>query len=160
MSPVVRISDSNMHRLKKWAEPLEDKVDDALGKVLTAAEEHLQCARDARPPDAERPTTSNAPRLPRAGTKARAFYMAIITALAESGGRMHMRQALRAIGPTVRPVLSARDYEPDGRMLRWEHLAQSYKALMVRDGFLMEPSESGVGYWDLTQKGRQALEQH
>lgn len=40
MAPVIRISDENWSRLKKWAEPLEDSADDALGKILHAAESH------------------------------------------------------------------------------------------------------------------------
>ena len=38
MAPVIRISDRNWERLKKWAVPLEDSADDALGKALVAAE--------------------------------------------------------------------------------------------------------------------------
>ena len=38
MPPVMRISEHNWERLKMWATPLEDSADDALGKVLDAAE--------------------------------------------------------------------------------------------------------------------------
>lgn len=36
--PVIRISDSTWDRLKRWAEPLEDSADDAIRRVLDAAE--------------------------------------------------------------------------------------------------------------------------
>ncbi len=38
MVPVVRISEESYERLKSWAEPLEDTAEDALRKVLDAAE--------------------------------------------------------------------------------------------------------------------------
>lgn len=38
MSRVIRISQSNWERLKRFAIPLEDSIDEALGKVLTMAE--------------------------------------------------------------------------------------------------------------------------
>jgi hypothetical protein len=38
MSPVIRISRANWERLKQFAIPLEDSIDDALSKALTLAE--------------------------------------------------------------------------------------------------------------------------
>jgi hypothetical protein len=38
--PVIRVSDATWARLKKWAEPLEDSPDDAIGRVLDLAERH------------------------------------------------------------------------------------------------------------------------
>ena len=38
MNPVLRVSDDTFKRLKAFAEPLEDTVDDALRKVLDLAE--------------------------------------------------------------------------------------------------------------------------
>ena len=43
MPPVMRISEHNWERLKMWATPLEDSADDALGKVLDAAEDVEGC---------------------------------------------------------------------------------------------------------------------
>lgn len=40
MTPVVRISEESYERLKSWAEPLEDTAEDALQKVLDAADQH------------------------------------------------------------------------------------------------------------------------
>ncbi len=39
MVPVVRISEESYERLKSWAEPLEDTAEDALRKVLDAADQ-------------------------------------------------------------------------------------------------------------------------
>lgn len=41
--PVIRITETTWDRLKRWAIPLDDTPDDALRKVLEAAEEHLRC---------------------------------------------------------------------------------------------------------------------
>lgn len=51
MAPVMRISDHNWERLKMWATPLEDSPDDALGKVLDAAELKNGTFAERRPPD-------------------------------------------------------------------------------------------------------------
>ena len=43
--PVIRITDATWDRLKRWAVPLDDSPDDAIRKVLNAAEEHLKCSQ-------------------------------------------------------------------------------------------------------------------
>ena len=43
--PVIRITDSTWSRLQRWAVPLEDTPEDAVRKVLDAAEEHLKYPR-------------------------------------------------------------------------------------------------------------------
>jgi len=53
--PVIRITDATWGRLKRWAVPLDDSPDDAVRKVLDAAEEHLKCPQTEKqinmPPD-------------------------------------------------------------------------------------------------------------
>ena len=49
MAPVIRIGDDTWEMLKIWAVPLEDSADDALRKVLRAANEHRKCLDLAEP---------------------------------------------------------------------------------------------------------------
>jgi len=58
--PVIRITDTTWDRLKRWAVPLEDSPEDAVRKVLDAAEEHLKCpgGKLIEPPPGPKPPLS------------------------------------------------------------------------------------------------------
>ena len=45
--PVIRIKPETYERMKNWAIPLEDTPNDAIERILDAAEEHLACMTGA-----------------------------------------------------------------------------------------------------------------
>ena len=55
--PVIRIKDETYERMKAWAIPLEDTPNDAIERILDAAEEHWTCMTVASPRSRE-PTES------------------------------------------------------------------------------------------------------
>ena len=177
MMPVIRIGDDNMARLKRFAEPLEDSADDALGKVLTLAEKYVRASsgRQEISPSSERPISvsgfDSSDKRPHptnaelssdergAGDPLKTvYYEAIGMSLVDLGGCAQSSQVLAKVEPRVRAHLTPRHYENDGKSLRWQHLAHSTRVGMVRDGLLRPTSESGRGYWELTQLGRETFQ--
>ena len=64
--PVIRIKPETYDRLKHWAIPLEDTPNDAIERVLDAAEEHRACrtgaaARDREIAEAQKQDNQEAP---------------------------------------------------------------------------------------------------
>ena len=45
--PVIRIKPATYERMKSWAIPLEDTPNDAIERILDAAEEHRTCMTEA-----------------------------------------------------------------------------------------------------------------
>ena len=45
--PVIRVKPETYERMKSWAIPLEDTPNDAIERILDAAEEHRTCLADA-----------------------------------------------------------------------------------------------------------------
>ena len=45
--PVIRIKPETYERMKNWAIPLEDTPNDAIERILDAAEEHRACMTNA-----------------------------------------------------------------------------------------------------------------
>ena len=45
--PVIRVKPETYERMKNWAIPLEDTPNDAIERILDAAEEHRACMTDA-----------------------------------------------------------------------------------------------------------------
>ncbi len=45
--PVIRIKPETYERMKNWAIPLEDTPNDAIERILDAAEEHCTCMTEA-----------------------------------------------------------------------------------------------------------------
>lgn len=179
MAPDIRISDANWERLKKWAVPLEDDVDDALGKVLDAAESQRDgyIIRTSRP-SADGENASNAPsselteyRLDngsnsghpakfqrgrrRKGQKvAQAEYeLPILEALNELGGKAAVSQVLDDVERRMKHLFSEVEYEypPTGTEARWRNTARWARAALIQRGLIKAGSERGI--WELTRKG-------
>ena len=55
--PVIRIKPETYERMKNWAIPLEDTPNDAIERILDAAEEHRACMTDASARNSETPET-------------------------------------------------------------------------------------------------------
>lgn len=182
MTPVIRISDDTFQRLKAWAEPLVDTADDALRKVLDAAEKHgLAVAKPvSSPPRSERngPVVSESPkdmpnrnpaapdsadiaparpaRAASAKTPERGFYRPIIEALRRLGGRGHTVEVYKELEPSMN--LGQADYEdvPSGGDMSWQNTARFARLRLIQSGYLRPDSPHGI--WELTDKGKQAAD--
>ena len=178
MVPVVRIGDGNWERLKQWAIPLEDSVDDTLGRLLDIAEVHSLCSSHtnlserklhpqtvANPSPANVSTNSAAPdigdnvatskRLPR-GLKVpnEAYEHPILESVYELGGKARMRDVLPLVESKMKHLFSEVDYQitPGGGDYRWRNTAQwARNTLVHRRGLLKQ--DSGHGMWELTAQG-------
>ena len=159
--PVIRITDATWDRLKRWAIPLEDSPEDALRKVLEAAEEHLKC-RQATGGGHDRgsPTLLKRKKL-RKGLKTpqQAYRQPILEALYELRGSASAGDVLQMVEKKMRPVLNEVDYQklPSGVDTRWRNTAMWERFSLVKEGLLKSGSPDGI--WELSDKGIQAVEE-
>ena len=170
--PVIRISDANFQRMQDWALPIVDSADDALGKVLDAAEAFRD--RDtsietslipvfpnkpAKLPEPEAITAdmSGSPRRLPKGQKTpnKAYERPILEAVYELGGRGSMADVLKIVERKMVHVLNEIDYQilPSGGDVRWRNTAQFARNGLVKRGLLKSKEEAGWGIWELTEKG-------
>ena len=94
-------------------------------------------------------------------TPEEAFVMPMLETLVEMGGSAPMRKVLTILGKKMKPILNKHDRErlssPPTFEIRWRNTAEWCRYKMVRDGLLKGDSPRGV--WEITDKGRRALEQ-
>ncbi len=140
--PVIRITNATWGRLKRWAVPLEDSIDDAIRKVLDIAErvEHKN-----PPPQGH-------------GTPEEAFRRPILETLHKLGGSASIHDALEMVEEKMKARLTVVDY---GKLLRsgevrWKNTAKRARK-RLRDEELLKPV-SRKGIWELSAKGREELE--
>ena len=175
--PVIRISDDNFERLQKWAKPLVDSADDALGKVLDAAEVHrnyrdmsietslIPVVVDKEPKGSDSEAvqsnhTVEAQRLPRGQKVSNETYMfPILEAVYELGGRGRMNEVLPIVELKMKHLFSDVDYEimPGGGDVRWRNTAQWARNTLVHQRGLLKKN-AGHGIWELTEQGIAAVE--
>ena len=157
MMPVIRITDATWDRLKRWAEPLEDSPEDAVRKVLEAAEEHLKCGQ----PRLSRQENIVIERSNIRGSRLRkglktpnqTYRRPILEALEELGGRAYADDVLKIVEEKVNPFLNEFDLQKlsSGMDIRWRNAAQWVRWRLVKEGLLKPDSPRGV--WELSDKG-------
>lgn len=159
MMPVIRIGDETWDRLKKWAVPLEDTPDDALRKILDAADEHRKCSGL---------TPQSVVKVKHSGTRSveghprgkkvpqYAFNNPILESLYELGGKGHAAEVLPMVKRKMKQLLGDFDYQalPSGD-IRWEKTANWARYWLTKRGMLRDDSERGV--WVLTEQGIKAV---
>ena len=157
--PVIRITDATWDRLKRWAIPLEDSPEDAVRKVLEAAEEHLKCRQTtSRSHRAETPTPPKGKKLQKGQkTPQQAYRRPILEALHELGGSASVVDVLRLVEGKMKPLLIEVDYQklPSGVDIRWRNTAMWERFNLVKEGLLK--SESPDGIWELSDKGAEDI---
>jgi len=162
--PVIRITEATWDRLKRWAIPLEDSPEDAIRRVLDAAEEHLRYPGAKKPELSAIKTTQRMRngRLPKGlKTPQPAYYQPIMEAIYELGGSAPLDKVLQAIEKKMKGLLTDVDYQklPTNDSIRWKNTAQWARFKLVKDGLLASASESGRGVWKLSSIGLQRIEQ-
>jgi hypothetical protein len=102
-----------------------------------------------------------ADRLPRGEkTPQEDFWLPILIALEEMGGRGQVQQVLDRVERMVKDRLREVDWLllTDGRSIRWRNTAQWARHQMLRDGLLALNSPRGM--WEITEAGRAYLRKH
>ncbi len=159
MMPVIRITDATWDRLKRWAIPLEDTPEDAVRKVLDAAEEHLKYHQTpSMSHRTETPTQPKGKKL-RKGLKTRqqAYRHPILEALYELGGSASVSDVLEVVGKKMKTILNEFDYQklPSGVDIRWRNTAMWERYNLVKDGLMKSESQDGI--WELSNKGAEEI---
>ncbi len=161
--PVIRITDATWDRLKHWAVPLEDSPEDAVRKVLDAAEEHLKCPQSKLPKstiDKVHRKGDRRGKLPMGlRTPREAYLRPILEAVLELGGSAHVAEVLKVVEQKMKPLLNDVDYQKlsSGGSIRWENTANWARYYLVQEGLLASDSESGRGVWRITEQGKKWL---
>ena len=181
MPPVMRISEENWKRLKRWATPLEDSANDALSKVLDAAEGKDSQRTTDRPLELEHPLAATETEVKdqgsidkdeqeevfstkginenfdlkanSKGTPQSAFRFPILDSLYELGGNARTKDVLKVVEKRMHQSLTHADYEQNrnGTDFRWHNRAQWERLRLVHEGLLR--NDSGWGIWELTTEG-------
>jgi hypothetical protein len=157
MVPVIRITDATWDRLKRWAEPLEDSPEDAVRKVLEAAEEHLKCGQTSfskRENKIENKVNNKGNRIHQGlKTPNQTYRLPILEALFKLGGKDSADDVLKAVEEKVKPLLNEFDLQKlsSGMDIRWRNAAQWVRWSLMKEGFLKSDSPRGV--WELSEKG-------
>jgi hypothetical protein len=161
MVPVIRITDATWDRLKRWAVPLEDSPEDAVKKVLDAAEEHLRCSQPRQiEKDSkiiEKPKIK-IERLPKGLKTPNQFYRRpILESLYELGGRANAKDVLRVLEGKIKSHLNEYDLQrlKSSPELRWHKTANFVRLSLKQEGLLKDDSPRGV--WELSEKGKSTL---
>ena len=106
--PVKRIDSQNWERLKKWAVPLDDGVDDVLKRLLDMADEHANCRPRKSLEPMEVKSATAAPRRARKGARLpeEAFKLPILQVLHEMGGAGKVIDVLNLVEGKVKYLFS------------------------------------------------------
>ena len=148
--PVIRITDATWDRLKRWAIPLEDSPDDAIRKVLEAAEEHLRNL----PTEAAAPTPQ-ANKLAKEGIGVTVDFVSFITFCKSLEG-----QTLSTIGRQKKFKLSSVDDEhlyfiPESSKTKRRHSKRWIQGVLNR--YALTGSFRPTDYVDLTRNASYTL---
>ncbi len=84
-----------------------------------------------------------------------AFFRPILQALSDLGGSAKRSDVFDMLEQSMRDVLKPIDYQilsSEAEQVRWQNSAQWARNLMVKEGLLQ--SDSPVGIWEITEKGR------
>ena len=159
MMPVIRITDATWDRLKRWAIPLEDSPEDAVRKVLDAAEEQLKYGQTTSSSHRTETPTPPKRRKLRKGLKTpqQAYRHPILEALYELGGSASAGDVLEVVEKKIKPLLVEVDYQklPSGVDIRWRNTAMWERFSLIKEGLLKSDSTDGI--WELSDKGAKEI---
>lgn len=157
--PVIRITDATWDRLKRWAVPLEDSPEDAVRRVLEAAEEHLKCRQTTGDGHHRRSITVFKRKKLQKGLKTpqRAYRQPILESLYDLGGSASVGDVLQMVERMMKPILNEVDYQklPSGVDIRWRNTAMWERFSLAQEGLLKSGSPTGI--WELSERGAQEV---
>lgn len=161
--PTIRISGGSWERLKAWAEPLEDSADDALKRVLEAAESHRNMQDQRSQRLVQRPPSRSAETLMvDAGFWAKdvnntkllqkELRQFLLDVIYEEGGSMRPRDLRRKVRERMTTrFLNGGVKVLSGEFDRWWNAACRARNELVKEGYFRNDSPRGV--WALSEKG-------
>lgn len=152
MAPTIRIDDEVWSSLQKRGQAFVDTPNDVLRRLLGLDRRRMRSANG----DAQRPRLKKGQRTPE-----EAYYMPVLNAVAELGGRARVEDILDRVGKSMAPVLAPVDYEElSTGMERWRNSAQWARNTMCRmKPALLNPG-APRGWWEITEAGRDFLRQN
>ena len=148
--------------MKRWAIPLEDSPEDAVQKLLDAAEEHLkgEGTKSAGLVGAARQTKAKRNHKLARGLKTpqEAYRTPILQTIYELGGSAYVKDIIEILEGKMKPILVDVDYQKlsSSNSIRWQNTAQWERFVLKTEGLLKSDSPPGV--WELSSKGVQELE--
>jgi predicted transcriptional regulator len=152
MPRTIKVDDDVWQALSNLAEPLVDSPNSVLRRVLldSAQFDSGTLVRDS---------TSGTRRRNRRGEllPETEYFLPILRALDERGGRAPTREVLDAVGKQVKDRLTSGDLEPtgNGNEVRWE-MRVHFARLRMKERGLIE-STSPRGTWEISTAGRKYL---
>lgn len=164
---LIGVDDDVMARLTELAQPFVDDPNSILRRELGIDKEIASSSANGatspgRRPRFGQPTKRSRPLAPRAPkgslTPEEKFEQPILSVLAEAGGSLPIREAVAAVGERMESVLNEHDRFTDSKgVARWEKRVPFVRLRLVKRGLLDKDAPRGI--WQLTDKGREALEQ-
>ena len=95
-------------------------------------------------------------------TRQEAFFVPILEALSELGGKGRTSDVLDRVGEIMKPLLTDVDYErlasDSSDACRWRNTARWARNDMVKKGLLKRGSPYGI--WEISDKGQRSLHKH
>lgn len=100
---------------------------------------------------------SSSPRKRRRFTPVAVYWLPILQALVECGGRARREEVVELVGRKMQDVLTSDDREllPSGIEVRWKNRVAWQRENMKRRGLLRDDSPQGI--WEITDAGRKWL---
>ena len=95
-------------------------------------------------------------------TSNESFSIPILEVLIELGGGGKTRDVLDNVEKKMGDLLTNVDYQttPSGSDIRWRNTAMWARMSMVHEGLLASTDQSGMGFWEITEKGRKYYSEH
>ncbi|MGC8903491.1 MAG: winged helix-turn-helix domain-containing protein [Fervidobacterium sp.] len=171
----IEIDEEVYQALPKLARPFEDTPNDVLRRLLginKASLEELKKEVIKKAEDYDRPIKEMIRTLDikgasetrinrvRGATPQKEYRLSILQALLEKGGKATQKEVLEIIQRKMKNRFNELDLQVlrDGYTLRWQKMAQWQRYIMVKAGLLRSDSPRGI--WEITEKGRNYLEEH
>jgi hypothetical protein len=152
--PKIEIDEEVWEALSGRAKPFVDTPNSVLRRVFGLPDDIVQETEAMAPQDggSNRRRSRRGDLLPETE-----YFVPILQALSERGGRAPTREVLDAVGEVVRGRLTPRDFERtgNGSEVRWEMRAHFARLRMKERGLL--ESNSPRGTWAISAHGRRHL---
>ncbi|HYP56260.1 MAG TPA: winged helix-turn-helix domain-containing protein [Solirubrobacterales bacterium] len=152
MCPSIQLSPKNYARLQQHARPFDDTPDMVVGRVLDHYEQS-DGAASAGNAAAEKARAQVGTLLPE-----KEYWIPILEALDERGGRAPAIEAIERVGELMRDRLGeAERGETSTGEIRWRNRTQFARLRMKQQGLIASGSPRGI--WEMTDQGRDYLKQ-
>lgn len=158
--PTIRIDEKTWERLKSWAVPLEDSVDDVIAKVLDAADQ--KCATGSKKKKKAIKASAQSggiAKAPAARLPQKEFRGPLLEEMYKAGGSIKTKVLREALEKRMAPQLSEADYERISTgLLRWWSAVIWERNSLQKLGLIAKGSPRGV--WELSKAGKKFVEEN